>query len=253
MADLSISPLLLAGLFFLVAFAYSSVGLGGGSSYTALLAIFGAGHLLIPTVTLTMNVVVTAAGGVNYVRRGHARWGLILPFFATSIPMSYVGGLLPVSREFFYWMLLATLVVVALRIYVWPSSRERVRLHGVPALVVSLVIGSALGLVAGIVGIGGGIYLVPLIILLGLGTEKEAAACGSLFILVNSIAGLAGRVRQQPVDLVELAPLAAAVLVGGILGSHLGAGKLRPAVMKKVLGGIVVVAIALLAHKIAIA
>jgi len=250
LTDLSIDPLLLAGLFFVVALAYSSVGLGGGSSYTALLAIFGAGYLVIPTVTLTMNVVVTTAGGVNYVRRGHARWGLLLPFFASSVPMSYVGGLLPVSPRFFYWALLVTLVIVALRIYVWPVSRERVRLRGTAALVVSLAIGCALGLVAGIVGIGGGIYLVPLIILLGLGTEKEAAACGSLFILVNSIAGLVGRIQQHPVDPVELAPLAGAVLVGGILGSLLGAGPLRPATMKKILGGIVLVAIVLLIRKI---
>ncbi len=250
MADLALSPYLLAGLFFLVALAYSSVGLGGGSSYTALLALCGVGHLLIPSITLTLNVVVTLTGSLNYVRRRHARWRLILPFFCTSIPLAYVGGRLPLAREPFFWILLATLVVVAARIYVWPVNRNRFRPGRAASVALSLLIGSALGLVAGIVGIGGGIYLVPLIILLGLGTEKEAAAAGSLFILFNSLAGLTGRLQQHPLELELLAPLIVAVLAGGLLGSHLGSGRLAPATMQKILGGIVLAAIVLLLRKL---
>ncbi len=117
-------------------------------------------------------------------------------------------------------------------------------------IVFSLIAGSVLGLVAGIVGIGGGIYLVPLIIIFGLGTEKEAAACGSIFILVNSAAGLAARLQHHPVSAMDILPLAGAVLVGGLLGSHLGSARLSPRTMQRVLGAIVLVAIVLLARRV---
>jgi uncharacterized membrane protein YfcA len=250
MEEAVVSPYVLAAMFLLVAVAYASVGLGGGSSYTALQSIFGVSHTAIPTISLAMNVVVTSVGTLNYVRGRHLRRGLVLPFLVTSIPMAFLGGSLGISKEVFQWALLASLVVVALRIYLWRDTPLGIRLSPAARIVFSLVAGSILGLVAGIVGNGGGIFLVPLIVIFRLGTEKEAAACGSVFIFVNSLAGLAARLLTHPIDIVEILPLAGAVLVGGAVGSHLGSARLAPRTMQRILGAIVLVAVGLLARQL---
>lgn len=225
------------------------MGLGGGTSYTAIMAIFGVSYLAIPTISLILNLFVTFVGSFNFVRKRHARTRLIVPFLITSIPMSYLGGSLQLSKEVFYSILLLTLALIAARIYLWkdvslafnPGRRQQVGL--------SLFIGAVLGLVAGVVGIGGGIYLVPLILILKLGTEKEAAACGAFFIWVNSLSGLIARFQNNPIDLLSIFPLTIAVLSGGFLGSYLGSSKLAPKMMQKILGGIILVAILVLAKR----
>ncbi|MEN8175917.1 MAG: sulfite exporter TauE/SafE family protein [Pseudomonadota bacterium] len=251
MADtLSVIPWWALGVFFGVAFAYASVGLGGGSSYTALMALFGLAHTVIPTLSLTLNLLVTSVSSFNYLRAGHLRVGLLLPFLVTSIPCAYLGGTLDVSENLFLWLLLAALVFVALRIYFWDSPALRLKLSPGGNLLLSLGLGCVLGLVAGIVGIGGGVFLVPLILVFGLGTVKEAAASGALFVWLNSAAGLAARIQHQPVPVVEILPLAAAVLAGGILGSYLGARRWSPRQLEKVLGVIIIIAIAALGRRI---
>lgn len=250
MDELIISPYSLALLFFIVALAYSSVGLGGGSSYTALMAIFGVSFLVIPAISLILNLFVTSVGSFNFIRNKHARLRLILPFFISSIPMSYLGGSLKLQKEAFYWILLITLLLVVLRIYFFKAPAIKLSLNSRQQLIISLIAGALLGLIAGIVGIGGGIYLVPLIIILGLGSEKEAAACGAVFIWVNSLAGLAARVQVHTIDIADLAPLIIAVLIGGSLGSYMGSFKLAPATMQKLLGSIIIIAIFFLTKKI---
>lgn len=250
MEELIISPYLLAVIFFFVAFAYSAVGLAGGSSYTALMAIFGLNALQIPLVTLTLNTCVATIGSVNFIRNKHVKPSLVLPFFLSSIPMSYLGGALQVSREVFYWLLLVSLVVVAARIYLWKKTALSLQLTPSGKVILSVVVGATLGLVSGIVGIGGGIYLVPLIIIFGLGTEKQAAACGVLFILLNSVSGLVSRLQYNAIDIFPFAPVIVAAVVGGALGSYLGSSKLAPATMQKVLGLIVLVAIGFLLRKV---
>lgn len=250
MGELSLSIWFLAGVFFLVAFAYSSVGLGGGSSYTALLAIAGAGVLTIPMVSLTLNLIVTAVGSVNFIKNKHARIGLILPFLISSIPMAYLGGALHLHKTFFYGILLTSLIFVALRIYVWDQLSFKLEITARRKFIISLFAGAVLGLLAGVVGIGGGIYLVPLILMLGLGTQKEAAACGAIFIFLNSVSGLIARLQHNSIDIMEFIPLIVAVIVGGLVGSWMGAAWLKPRTMEKILGGIVVVAIVFLTRKL---
>ncbi|MFB6271553.1 MAG: TSUP family transporter [Salinibacter sp.] len=205
----------LALLCFGITVAYASVGLGGGTAYTALLAILGAGYQMIPTISLLLNVVVTTIGSLIFLRARHGRLSLIVPFVSTSVPTAYVGGLLPVSPDLFYGVLWGTLVLVVVRIFVWDDAALDLALTRPMEILLSLVLGTGLGLVAGIVGIGGGIYLVPLILILGLGTEREAAAAGAVFTWTNSVAGLAARVQRLSVDWVEFAPLAGAVGRGG--------------------------------------
>lgn len=246
---LTISPYFLAAIFFVVAFTYSSVGLGGGSSYTALMAIFGMSTLAVPIVTLILNIIVTSVGSLNFIRNNHAKLKLILPFIISSIPMAYLGGSLKLPKEIFYWVLLISLIFVAIRIYLWQNTSIKLNLGQKGKIVVSLIAGSILGLIAGIVGIGGGIYLIPLIIILGLGTEKEAAACGAIFIWLNSCSGLLSRLQHNSIDLSDYIPLIVAVLLGGTLGSFRGASKFSPKLMEKILGTVILVAIFFLIKK----
>jgi uncharacterized membrane protein YfcA len=250
MTELLISPYLLSGLFFIVAFTYSSVGLGGGSSYTALMAIFGVNFIAIPTISLTLNLFVTSIGSFNFIRKKHARLRLIFPFFISSIPMSYIGGSLDLPKELFYIILLATLVFVALRIYFWQTTSFKLNISNTKQFILTLLAGSVLGLIAGIVGIGGGIYLVPLIIILGLGSEKEAAACGVIFVWANSLSGLIARLQHNPIKIAAFLPLILAVLAGGILGSYMGSTKFQPRTMEKILGAVIVMAIFFLTKRV---
>ncbi len=216
------------------------------------MAIFGMNTMEIPLISLSLNLFVTSVGSYNFIRNKHARIKLIFPFLISSIPMAYLGGALKLPKDIFYWILLISLVLVALRIYVWQNTAIKLKIDQKKRIIISLIIGSVLGLVAGIVGIGGGIYLVPLIIILGLGSEKEAAACGAVFIWLNSLSGLLSRLQFNSIDLTSHIPLIAAVIVGGTFGSFMGSFKFSPKVMEKTLGAIILVAIFFLIKKIAI-
>ncbi len=143
---------LLIILFFFVAFIYSSVGMGGGSSYTALMAIFGINYIVIPTASLSLNLIVTSIGMVNFWRNGHGRFGLIFPFLVTSIPMAYFAGLLNIPKEIFQLILLITLILVAVKIYVLEKFEFSFHLSGAKKWVFIYSLGALLGFVAGSVG-----------------------------------------------------------------------------------------------------
>ncbi len=178
MEETVVSMVWLVAFFLVVAFSYASVGLGGGSSYTALMTVFGVNLLAIPTISLTLNLLVTSVGSCNFVRSKHTRTRLIVPFLVSSIPMAYLGGSLCVPENVFCWVLLATLVFVALRIYIMRGTPLKLGIGGKGRVALALSAGAGLGLAAGIAGIGGGICLVPIIVVLGLGTAKESAALG---------------------------------------------------------------------------
>jgi uncharacterized membrane protein YfcA len=241
---------LLPLLFFIVAFVYSSVGLGGGSSYTALMAVSGFSIIAIPLVSLSLNVIVTSVSAWNYLRNDHGKLRIILPFLFSAIPFAYFGGMLDLDKEVFLWILLWSLVVVAFRIYLFKESAFKFDFSAKTKIIISVLSGSLLGLVAGIVGIGGGVYLVPLIIMLRLGTAKEAAAAGVVFVWMVSMSGLIPRMQFNAVDMLEYIPLMVAVVVGGITGSYLGSFKLNPKTMEKVLGVVILFAIGFLIKKL---
>lgn len=254
-ANASMDPLLipiplLALLCFGIAMAYASVGLGGGTAYTAVLAILGASYQMIPTVSLLLNVVVTSIGSLVFLGARHGRAALVVPFAVTSVPAAYLGGWLAVAPDLFYGLLFAALLLAAARIFAWSEASLEINLNRRQEVAVSLVLGTVLGLVAGTVGIGGGIFLVPLVVILGLGSEREAAAVGAVFTWINSLAGLAARLDRLPVDWMDLAPLAGAVAVGALLGAWMGASWLSRETMRRVLGGIILVALVLLLDKV---
>ncbi len=246
-----IIPIFAAAIIFsAVAFLYSSVGLGGGSSYTALLALLGASTQIIPTLSLSLNIIVTTMGSIIFLYKGHGRVRLIAPFLISSIPMAYLGGMLQLPKLIFYILLILSLSLAAWRIYL-PTKSVTITVKRRSKVLIALFSGAMLGLIAGIIGIGGGIYLIPLVILLGLGTEKEAAACGAIFVWANSIAGLTARLQYNEVDLLPYISLLIAVMAGGISGALLGSAKFSPRTMQKVLGSILVVAIAFMGKRIA--
>jgi len=248
-------PILIDPVFFAllcggVAFLYASVGLGGGSSYTALLALFGASAAAIPTVSLLLNVMVTSIGAVLFTWQGHTRVRLLFPFLVPSVPAAYLGGSVHLPSEVFYWILLVALIGVALRIYLWNQVRISRTFTRLQTLSIALVGGALLGLLAGAVGIGGGIFLVPLILVLGLGSEREAAACGSVFVWVNSVAGLGARLQHHPIEWMAVAPIVGAVAVGGLVGAYLGSSRFSPRQLQQLLGVVILIAIAFLFQRI---
>jgi uncharacterized membrane protein YfcA len=236
----------LAGLFFWVSALYASLGLGGGTIYVPLLAIFGMQTELIPTTSLGLNIVATTVGSVVFLRAGFGRLRLILPFALSSVPCAYLGGRLPVDPTFFHWFLIGVLGLILLKILFWERVELRVRLGGVGRWLLAFAIGAVLGLTAGIAGIGGGIFLIPAVTMLQLGTGQEAAACAAVFTWANSVAGMVARVQETHVHWDEIVPLIVAVVVGSILGASVGAKKESPRFMQPVLGVILFVAIVFL-------
>jgi len=241
-----VTEFLLPVLFFVVAFIYSSVGLGGGSSYTAIMAIMGVSYTFIPTTSLTLNLVVTFIGMVNFWRKGYGRINLIIPFLLTSVPITYLASTMELPEIIFKIILISTLILVTVRLYIFNSLTLSFHLSGINKWFVIIGLGSTLGFIAGSVGIGGGIYLVPLIVMFGLGTEKEASAAGAMFIWANSLVGVVARIQSDTFDFNFILPLVIVVLIGGFFGSYLGAFKLKSKIIQKIMGGVVIFAIILL-------
>jgi uncharacterized membrane protein YfcA len=221
--------LILAGLFLLVAAAYSSVGFGGGSTYNALLILSGMDYRLVPSIALTCNILVVIGGVFHYSRAGHLSIGKLVPFIVLSIPMAWLGGRIPVSEQLFIGLLGFSLLVAAAQMLLktgeaFQSDRYTTYRYWLTAA----PIGGVIGLLAGITGIGGGIFLAPIIYFLHLAPARTVAGITSGFILVNSIAGLSGQLMKagdySPLEgWLQAWPLFIAVVIGGQIGSHLGA------------------------------
>jgi len=187
--------------FFLVALFYSIVGFGGGSSYLAILVIGGMPYQNIAPVALVCNLIVTSGGCWHFYRGGHFKLKNVLPFIVLSIPMAYVGGRLMIGKEVFGWLLGLSLFAVAIRMLLPNRTFEHGKeISWQKAWLFGLPIGALLGFLAGVVGIGGGIFLSPLLLLLKWVNVKEAAATASFFIMVNSASGLMGQLQKGAVD-----------------------------------------------------
>ena len=237
-------------LFLFVSFFYSSVGLGGGSSYTAIMAIMGINYELIPATSLTLNLGVTFIGMINFWKAGYGRINLVAPFLITSIPASYLAGSVELPEIIFQIILTMTLLLVVSRIYFFDRLAIKYQLSKIEKWLLAIFLGSFLGFIAGAVGIGGGICLVPLIIMFGLGTTKEASAAGAMFIWFNSLAGLLPRLQSGTYDIKFITPLVFAVLLGGFTGSYFGSVRFESIFIQKIMGCIIIIAIIFLIQRI---
>lgn len=232
----------LAPAFVVVALLYSSVGHGGASGYLALLALLPGAIKpeQMASTALTLNVLVSLTALITYASHGHLSWRLALPFAATSVPAAFLGGLTSLPVEAYAFLLAACLVVAAIRLWIVtpPKSDSTSR----PSLAIALPTGGAIGWLSGAVGVGGGIFLSPIMLIKHWATVKQTAACAAFFILVNSLAGLAGRFTVDAVEYGSFLPLLAAALIGGLIGSRLGARHLPSGVLNRLLSAVLVVA-----------
>lgn len=221
--------LCLVPLFFLGALVYSSVGFGGGSTYLALLVLFQVPYTTVPKIALVCNILVVSGGLYHYIRTKNLSLRLVLPFILTSIPLAYLGGRMSITREVFLMLLGLSLLIAGFRMLL---GQEFVTKNTATSLlrpwIVGLPAGMILGFLSGLVGLGGGIFLSPLLYFLGWGKARQIAASSSLFIFVNSVAGLWGQMSKtaSPIEWSFFLPLMTAVFVGGQIGSRLSVGKL---------------------------
>jgi hypothetical protein len=230
----------LAALVLLSAVLYSSVGHGGASAYLAAMALFGVAPAAMKPAALAMNIVVALAGAARFGAHGLVPWRLLLPFCLGSIPAAYLGGALAVPVLAHRTILGVVLLLAAARLWL-PLRRDGTRPH--PGGAWLALIGAGLGLLSGITGVGGGIFLSPLLILAGWEEPRRTAGASAVFILLNSIAGLAGHLLQGAGGLPPgTSLLAALALAGGLYGSWLGARRLVPLALRRLLGVVLLVA-----------
>ena len=215
---------LLAILFLVSATLYSSVGFGGGSTYLALLLIWGIPYFIFPIVALSCNIIVVSGNCFNYIRAGNLNLKLLLPYLIGSIPLAYIGGLLPIEKKLFEILLFLVLAIAGtLLLFNFKSYDDKEENYKKIPLIIPVLIGGILGFVSGVVGIGGGIFLSPILFLLRAGRPKHIVTAASLFILINSISGIIGQLSKNTVlsEIQNYWYLLVAVLIGGQIGNFL--------------------------------
>jgi len=214
----------LAILFLITAILYSSVGFGGGSTYLALLLIWGIPYFVFPVIALSCNIIVVSGNCFNYTKAGNLNLKLLLPYLIGSIPLAYIGGSLPVEKKLFEILLFLVLLIAGtLLLFNFKSYGDKEESYRIIPIPVSILVGGILGFISGIVGIGGGIFLSPILFLIKAGKPQHIITVASLFILINSISGIAGQLTKNAVvtEIQNYWYLLVAVLVGGQIGNFL--------------------------------
>lgn len=223
-----------------VAFLYSSVGHGGASGYLALMAIFAFPISVMKPSALLLNLFVSGISFFFYYKKDFFKLKLFYPFAITSVPAAFIGGMIPLENSFYKILLGIVLILAALRLFGFFNSKEKESVKiNIP---IAMGIGFGIGLLSGMLGIGGGIILSPILLLLGWATLKETAAISSLFIFVNSVAGLSGYFMEDktfPTESFYLVPIA---VFGGMLGAYYGSGYFSNKVLKYVLATVILLA-----------
>jgi len=217
--------MIILSIFFLItSILYSSVGFGGGSTYLALMLIWEIPFYIIPILALCCNIIVVTGNSINYVRSGNLNLNLLVPYLVGSIPFAFFGASISISKELFEIILFIILFIAGILLLIKNKSydNDQIKINSIPKAV-SIFIGSVIGFVSGIVGIGGGIFLSPILFLMKAGYPKHIATAASLFILINSIFGVAGQLTKNIVfeEFLNYWPLFACVLVGGQIGNLL--------------------------------
>lgn len=240
---IQITPLLV--LIFFVALIYASVGHGGASGYLALLSFFPVPHEEMAMSALRLNLLVAGMAFWTYRKAGHFSWRLTWPFLVTSVPAAFLGGFLKISSGIYSLLLAGVLLYAALRLAVNFETEKIPGILKVPSLKVALPVGAGVGTLSGIVGVGGGIFLSPLILLSKWAPPKETAAASAIFIFINSLAGIFGRHFRQNFEL-YLSPLLGLMMIaaflGGLFGSRLGANHFSGKWVRRILALVLAIA-----------
>ena len=216
--------IILSIFFFITAIFYSSVGFGGGSTYLALMLIWDIPYYIFPILALICNIIVVSGNSINYVRSGNLNLKLLTPYLIGSIPFAFFGASISITKELFEILLFVILIIAGIFLLIESKSfnDDQIKINSIPKII-SLLIGSIIGFTSGIIGIGGGIFLSPILFLMKAGYPKQIATTASLFILINSIFGVAGQLTKDTVfdEFLNFWPLFIAVLIGGQIGNFL--------------------------------
>ena len=212
-------------IFFLItAILYSSVGFGGGSTYLALMLIWGIPFYIFPIIALFCNIIVVSGNSINFIRSGNLNIKSLIPYLIGSIPFAFIGGSIQIEKEFFEILLFIILIIAGILLLMESKSfsQDEIKIKNIPKIF-SIIIGSIIGFISGLIGIGGGIFLSPLLFLIKAGYPKHITSTASIFILINSIFGVAGQLTKNIIlnEFLNYWPLFVAVLVGGQIGSIL--------------------------------
>ncbi len=221
----------------IIAFMYASVGFGGATGYLAAMSLFDLPPALMASTALMLNILVASVSFSAFYRAGHLRPGLLFPFLVTSVPAAFIGGYFKIHDAIYAILLYSVLTFVALRLLFFSTQKDERPIRQSPPHLAALAIGLGVGLLSGMIGIGGGIFLSPVIILARWGTSKQASAVSAAFIVLNSISGLGGRILGGTFMLdsfsLALVPLG---LIGALLGSYSGAKRLSNLNLQRTLG-----------------
>lgn len=240
-------PILLAAIFFGAAVLYSSVGHAGASAYLAAMGLLGVAPDVARPTALALNIVVAAFVTLRFWRRGHVAWRALAPFLVGSVPLAFIGGTLPISGELYKQLVGAVLLVAAVQLArTARRAAEADTGHAAPNVptIPAIALGAVIGLLSGLTGTGGGIFLTPLLVLTGWTGVRDAAGLSGAFILVNSLSGIAGLLTIG-LELPSALPAWIAVVVaGGLLGSWLGAQRFTIIGLRRVLALVLVLAAA---------
>ena len=216
--------IILSIFFFITAIFYSSVGFGGGTTYLALMLIWDIPYYIFPIIALICNIIVVSGNSINYVRSGNLNLKLLTTYLMGSIPFAFFGASISITKELFEILLFVILIIAGIFLLIESKSfnDDQIKINSIPKII-SLLIGSIIGFTSGIIGIGGGIFLSPILFLMKAGYPKQIATTASLFILINSIFGVAGQLTKDIVfdEFLNFWPLFIAVLIGGQIGNFL--------------------------------
>ncbi len=231
--------LLLCASVCVVAFLYSCVGHAGASGYIAVMTLFGLGAAVIKPSALILNILVASLSTWQFWKAGHFSWALFWPFAVLSVPCAFLGGYLTLPAQAFRIIVGIVLLYSAARFLWQPGSDEEPH---APQKAVAIAVGGGLGFLSGLTGVGGGIFLTPVMIFMRWARTKTASAVSALFILVNSISGLSGSITSTRELPLYTLPLAIAAIAGGSVGSYLGSRKFSPNIIKRLLGIVLAIA-----------
>jgi uncharacterized protein len=216
--------IILSIFFFITAILYSSVGFGGGSTYLALMLIWDIPFYIFPIIALFCNIIVVSGNSINYIKSGNLNLKLLVPYLIGSVPFAFFGASISISKEIFEVLLFVILIIAGIFLLIESKSfnNNQIKVNSVPKLI-SVFTGSIIGFISGIVGIGGGIFLSPILFLMKAGYPRQIATTASIFILINSIFGVIGQLTKDIVfnDFLNYWPLFVAVLIGGQIGNFL--------------------------------